>query len=95
MSNWLLTELNKTNLNNNQKFYLVSFMQKHKLFSIAFFDDEVINLGDYYFTINDIVFDIETNQPEKNIITWHNNCLDYYQKNNEFLNQTYKDFCIK
>lgn len=54
--------------------YIDAFIQKHELvFEHEINDDltDMLCFGEYHFTLNDIVHDIDTNQPKGLILEWH------------------------
>lgn len=66
------------------KKYIKLFEKKHSLnFEFAVNDDllDVISFGSvYFFSIDDIIFDIDTNQPKGLIIQWLEESLEYKDK---------------
>lgn len=62
------------------KEYIRKFEKKHELeleFAVA--DDlmGILCFGDYYFSINEIIHCIDTNQPKHLILDWHDESVKY------------------
>ena len=54
----------------------------------------VLNFGDYFFNLEDIIFDMETKQETNNIFNWHDTMTDESIKDEKFVYQNYNTWCM-
>lgn len=65
--------------------YIKVFEQKHDVFFEGTANDDLFNIlhfGDYFFSISDIVYDIDNNLPDRTIFDWQDHCLEFDTKCN-------------
>jgi hypothetical protein len=84
-------------LSNITDIYVKKFEKKHGYnldYEFGEFKNEMCNFGDhYYFSISDIIFDIETKQPKGLIFQWLDDYVEYsYKKNVTKIN--YKSYSM-
>jgi len=82
-------------LNKVLKKYLKKFCKKHELEweDIDAIRNDlmgIINVGDYYFDINNIIYDIDNDLPEEVIWKWYNDIVS--EKNQSNLHLYYKEW---
>jgi len=51
-------------------------------------------IGQYYFNISDIVFDLTTKQPKDLILTWQDDSVEYMSANTENYPINYKSYTL-
>ncbi len=54
----------------------------------------VLNFGDNYFSFDDIMLDMETNQPADNIFNWQDTITDAIIRNDKFQHQNYNTWLM-
>jgi hypothetical protein len=76
--------------------YLKAFEKKHNLYFEGWVGDEICGVclfGDYFINFTDLLYDIDTNQPKDNFLSWYDYTLSTYDIFTDKPIINYKSWC--
>ena len=87
----------KDRLNKILQEYVDLFSKKHEITFDGSVNDDLLDIlffGDYFMSIEDVVFDIDNDINEPEFYNWYDSTLEFAMKNKDVPTINYKSWCM-